>query len=79
MLHKDGTLTEAGEYAKGLGLEVPEEGYNLSEVPTRKGRTDYITVGNTLSALRTLNPITGDYSYTALRAGNTTEMQKRST
>ena len=63
---KDGALTEAGEYAKGLGLELPEEGYDLNEVPTRKGRTDYITVGNKLSALRTLNPVTGDYKYTAM-------------
>ena len=66
VLLKDGVLTEAGEYAKGLGLDLPEEGYDLNEVPTRKGRTDYLTVKNKLSALRTLDPITGDYKYTAL-------------
>ena len=63
---KGGRTSEAGTYYSEISGRRLEENWDPDQIVTKIGRTDYIQVAGKSHAVRTWQPTSSTYKYTAL-------------
>ena len=67
LVTSDGQLTLTGKAFEELsGQQLPREGYDPTQRPSRQGNAEYITVGGKDRITRRYDSVTNDWVYTAL-------------